>query len=260
MVGQRLYNGITLSAPWPPRRAQLTLAPPPPPPYLASPPAVIPIDWGRQLFVDDSLTEHSTLRRTYHRAFYHPASPVLRPDRAWGLEGGPTAMVFSDGVWYDPRERLFKLWYMGGYGRATCYATSRDGLHWDKRALDVVAGTNIVLPAGRDSATVWLDFDDPDPQRRYKLAVFPYSVGSGALDLYCSADGIHWQGPVVRSGLCGDRSTAFYNPFRRVWVYSLREGAGGAGTLPALLGSPRPASGGAVAGGRASTAGRRGLP
>jgi hypothetical protein len=41
-------------------------------------------------------------------------------------------MVFSDGVWYDPKERLFKMWYMGGLTRATCYATSKDGLRWDK--------------------------------------------------------------------------------------------------------------------------------
>jgi hypothetical protein len=29
------------------------------------------------------------------------------------------AMVFSDGVWYDPKDRLFKMWYMGGQTRAT---------------------------------------------------------------------------------------------------------------------------------------------
>jgi hypothetical protein len=39
-------------------------------------------------------------------------------------------MVFSDGVWYDPHDRLFKMWYMGGILRSTCYATSRDGIHW----------------------------------------------------------------------------------------------------------------------------------
>jgi hypothetical protein len=28
------------------------------------------------------------------------------------------AMVFSAGVWYDPKDRLFKMWYMGGQTRA----------------------------------------------------------------------------------------------------------------------------------------------
>ncbi|MCX6621554.1 MAG: hypothetical protein NTY38_10830, partial [Acidobacteria bacterium] len=52
-AGEVLYNGIELPAVWPPRPAALTLEPPPPPPYLVQPPAVIPIDVGRQLFVDD---------------------------------------------------------------------------------------------------------------------------------------------------------------------------------------------------------------
>ena len=34
--------------------------------------------------------------------------------------GNPTAMVFSDGVFFDPKDRMFKMWYMGGYGRFTC--------------------------------------------------------------------------------------------------------------------------------------------
>ena len=36
-----------------------------------------------------------------------------------------------------------------------------------------------------------------------------------------SPDGIHWR-DVGRTGLTGDRTTFFYNPFRRVWVFSLR--------------------------------------
>ena len=55
-------------------------------------------------------------------------------------------MPFSDGAWYDPQEKVFKLWYMGGYARSTCYATSADGIHWDKPALDVRKGTNVVQP------------------------------------------------------------------------------------------------------------------
>ena len=39
----------------------------------------------------------------------------------------PTAMPFSDGVFFDSKDRLFKMWYMGGYNENTCYATSTDG-------------------------------------------------------------------------------------------------------------------------------------
>jgi hypothetical protein len=220
-AGETLYNGIRLPSAWPPRSDALTLAPPALPPYLTTPPPVIPIDVGRQLFVDDFLVERTTLKRTYHAAEYHPASPVLRPDQAWEQAGGATAMVFSDGVWYDPRDRLFKMWYMGAYGRSgsTCYATSRDGIHWQKPSLDVRPGTNVVNASPRDSSTVWLDLEEKEPQRRYKMFLYDFS---GGLSIWFSADGIHWNN-VARSGPTGDRTTVFYNPFRKVWVYSLRE-------------------------------------
>src|SRR5437764_1504255 len=62
-AGQTLYNGIRLPEPWPPRPRSLTREPVLPP-YLRTPPAVIPINVGRQLFVDDFLVETTTLRRT----------------------------------------------------------------------------------------------------------------------------------------------------------------------------------------------------
>src|SRR5262245_30355026 len=68
--GEVLYNGIRLSSPWPPR-APAIAAEPMPVPYLDAPPDVLPIDVGRQLFVDDFLIEHTTLRRTFHAATYH---------------------------------------------------------------------------------------------------------------------------------------------------------------------------------------------
>src|SRR5262245_35266354 len=61
---ETLYNGIELPAVWPPK---ITATPRDPvaPPYLKSPPAVIPIDVGRQLFVDDFLVAETTLRRAF---------------------------------------------------------------------------------------------------------------------------------------------------------------------------------------------------
>ena len=104
--GEVLYNGIRLSSPWPPRDHVLTLDPPVAP-YLASPPEVIPVDVGRQLFVDDFLIAQTTLKRTFHQAEYYAANPLLKPDKPWEQGQYPTAMVFSDGVWYDPAEGIF---------------------------------------------------------------------------------------------------------------------------------------------------------
>ncbi|MBI1901170.1 MAG: twin-arginine translocation signal domain-containing protein [Planctomycetes bacterium] len=219
---ETLYNGIVLSKPWPPERTTLPRDPVEPA-YLAQPPNVIPIDLGRQLFVDDFLIAQTTLKRTYHQAKYFDQNPVLKPDRPWEMtEPNPTAMVFSDGVWFDPRDKLFKMWYMAGYVAGTGYATSKDGIRWEKPELDVIAGTNLVQKGRRDSGTVWIDDRADDPNQRYKMVLWT----GGALDLFTSADGIHWN-KAQRTGETGDRTTMFYNPFRKRWIYSLRAGIEG---------------------------------
>jgi hypothetical protein len=223
---ETLYNGIQLPTPWPPKLAEVPREPVTPP-YLKSPPAVIPIDVGRQLFVDDFLVAQTTLQRRHHQPRPHPGNPVLRPEKPWEMKGkGGMAMVFSDGVWFDPKDRLFKMWYLGGYGQNTCYATSEDGIRWVRPTLDVRAGTNVVQADSRDSATVWLDLEEKDPKRRYKLFRSHNEAGRFGLSVYFSADGIHWGERVLRTGSVGDRTTAFWNPFRKVWVYSNRHGWG----------------------------------
>ena len=224
-AGERLYNGIILPDVWPPKTEQL-MREPMSVPYLASPPAVIPIDIGRQLFVDDYLIEHTTLKRTFHQAAYYPKNPVLKPDKPWEMattSGGhpaPTAMVFSDGVWYDPQDKLFKMWYMGGYTLATCYATSKNGITWEKPALDVKPGTNIVHQSQRDSATVWLDPEEKNPPatarrsaetsaKRFKLFVTQRTPKGWAVFVHVSADGIHWGEPAAVSTPVGDRRPSF---------------------------------------------------
>jgi len=227
--GERIYNGIKLPEDWPPRLPELTREPMPVP-YLKNPPALIPIDGGRQLFVDDFLIERTDLKRVYHRPVYHPENPILKADRPWERKGrAPCAMPFSDGVWYDPSEKLFKMWYMGGYVTATCYATSKDGIHWEKPLLDVQPGTNIVVKQVRDSGTVWLDYNAKNAAGRWKMFLTRHSQRTGRwhLTLRTSPDGVHWTEPVASSGPIGDRTTVFYNPFRRKWIYSLRINYGG---------------------------------
>ena len=224
-AGPVLYNGIQLPQPWPPEPDSLSFDPMPLP-YLQVPLAcrVIPIDVGRQLFVDDFLIDKTTLHRTFHQPKYSSTTPVLVPDKPWEQTGkNPTAMVFSDGVFFDPKDQLFKMWYMGGYGAVhVLRVTSKDGIHWDKPSLDVVPGTNIVHKEYRDSSTVWLDQNEKDPARRFKMFV----VGKKwIIEVRFSPDGIHWGEPVYKTEPLGDRSTIFFNPFRSVWVYGLRSGS-----------------------------------
>jgi len=191
-----LYNGIRLAQPWPPRRFGFP-SEPVLPPYLVDRPAVVPIDVGRQLFVDDFLIESTSLVRAFHRAEYYSDNPVLWPSTPWERRDeyaertktrpNPAAMPFSDGVFYDPADGVFKMWYMGGYSQNTCYATSHDGISWVKPSLDVVPGTNIVSANARDSSTVWLDVAARDRTRRYTMARWHDHY----MELLASADGIH---------------------------------------------------------------------
>ena len=236
-AGETLYNGIELPDAWPPKIKALTREPLATPPYLSKPLAAIPIDVGRQLFVDEFLIENSTLHRSHHLPEYCANNPVLRPDKPWEGKGTAAAsMCFSDGIWFDPADQLFKAWYMTHERpRATCFATSNDGIHWDKPALDIEPGTNVVLRDGpyafRDSNTVWLDLEEKDTQRRFKM--FPVYVEEKEVEgkkqvrkwmkIYFSPDGIHWK-LAAESDECGDRTTVFRNPFRKEWVFGLRGG------------------------------------
>jgi hypothetical protein len=208
---------------WPPRYPAVT-SEPMRIPWLESPAGPIRIDTGRQLFVDDYLIESTDLKRVYHQAEYLPGNPVLKPDRPWEkTPAGPTAMPFSDGVWYDPADRIFKMWYMSGYVSDIAYAVSRDGIHWEKPALDVRPGTNVVFTGCRDSTTVWLDLEEKDPARRYKLFLVRRSPWT--MDYFASPDGIHWTKAGEGPPKIGDRSTVFWNPFRHAWVFSIRAGS-----------------------------------
>ena len=220
-AGETLYNGIVLPDEWPPDYGEIKREPMPVP-YLKNPPAVIPIDVGRQLLLDDFLIEESTLKRTFHQPEYYK-EPVIKPEEK---RAGMYAAPFSGGACYDPADNLFKLWYTRVRPHATCYATSKDGIHWEKPELDVEAGTNIVLnPRGFDSTAIMLDHWAKDPNERFKY--FSSERAEGIRGFFAahrtSADGIHWSKPKeTRTRIWGDRSTAFYNPFRKVWVFSQR--------------------------------------
>ena len=79
-------------------------------------------------------------------------------------------------LFYDSKDGLYKMWYQAGWFDGTAYAESLDGQNWYRPDLDVVPGTNMVLPFRkgykRDGATVWIDHETKDPKSRYKLFVF----------------------------------------------------------------------------------------
>jgi hypothetical protein len=133
-------------------------------------------------------------------------------------------MPYSDGVLYDSASKIFKIWYM--CGSATCYGTSTDAIHWSKPTLDVVPGTSIVGRDFRDSTSIWLGLEESDPAKRYKMLAFGRYNRGYSVTLHVSADATHWGYLVGKGRTYGfsnyDRTTLFYNPFRKIWVYSVR--------------------------------------
>ena len=160
---------------------------------------------------------------------------VLRNDQPW--EHVLTTCGMSWNVVYDPKDKLFKCWYVDWDWNkwheakfmdcALMLAVSRDGIQWNKPACGVrkIDGhdTNIVL--GRDdygsihAPTVFLDHLDSDPDRRFKI-IFkrhrrrdsqPHEVFGNEIicfEMMTSPDGIHWsafeKSPLEPDILTGD--------------------------------------------------------
>ena len=130
-----------------------------------------PIEVGkyRQLFVDDHVIDQMLgLERTLHQPAKHVANPLIWPQQPW--EGDLVWMYGS--VIYDHRERLFKMWHQcHSKADAGCglYATSTDGLQWEKPALGVIeykgSKENNLIPWF--GCGVIFSPDDPDPSRRF---------------------------------------------------------------------------------------------
>ena len=241
---EKLYNGIVLPDGWlqnaqPPSGIMEEI------PYLQTPPEVIDVTVGRQLFVDTFLIEETDLQTTYHKAKKHPQNPVFKAEKPWEMEPVPVACPKSGGVWYDEEEKLYRMWYEAGWLRKLAYAQSKDGIHWERPELDTVPGTNIIFhtpellsiqnAAGEqeqvrgadlrtDSTSFIIDREAPK-QERFKMFLRGPSPATSLYDraiIGTSGDGIHWEN-LHYTGELGDRSTAFYNPFRRKWVFSMRD-------------------------------------
>ena len=134
-------------------------------------------------------------------------------------------------------------------------ARSADGLDWRKDGLGraswlppaggppiPAAKTNIVLDVRFDSSTVVVDPDAP-PDRRFVMSLTPIWMptfldkrpqnstlctcpfGPCCYAVFTSADGMQWNLAVNKTGDAGDRSTMYYDNFRKKFVFSIRYNA-----------------------------------
>lgn len=153
-----------------------------------------------QLFVDQLLVREARgIAFSLHPAQKHPQNPLLKADQPW--EGWQVQLYGS--VLYDADERLFKMWYMCLPSKEferemTCFATSKDGIRWEKPLLGTVPARNGKphnVVADCLLASVFKDHRDPDPKRRYKMICYMYDRGYLSK---VSPDGLHWQDESVQ--------------------------------------------------------------
>ena len=99
---------------------------------------------NKVLFIDDAfLLEVHNLERRVNQAVKHP-EPVIKLDDPWHDK---MEMFNYSNVLHDEHEGLFRMWYVvcgqrpdeyWERGRKTAYATSRDGVHWEKPIMNMV--------------------------------------------------------------------------------------------------------------------------
>ena len=190
----------------------------------ADAPAKSPDIRTRYLLLDSRVIENTeNAKLSVSMARKHPANPLFGEDKPW--EQRYDNMCPS--VIHDEADGLYKLWYdpfihdSSAKGMTleqrhttsyrirrredgTCYATSRDGLKWEKPELGLVEyeggkANNLVL-RGPHGPGVFKDARDPDPARRYKMF--------HARDvLRFSPDGLHWSEPKPCEGIDSNSDT-----------------------------------------------------
>ena len=184
----------------------------------------------RYLLLDSRIIEDTeNAKLTLGKVEKHKANPLFEEDKPWEQRFDN---LYAN-VIYDEEEKIYKCWYspfikdLSSKGvtieerkqkeyrppsreMAICYATSKDGIKWEKPEMGLVefegSKANNILwrggehegkPIERDEkgeywngphgTGIFKDHMDPDPQRRYKAF-----LKANILSVAFSPDGIHW--------------------------------------------------------------------
>jgi len=169
----------------------------------------------RYLLLDSRIIESTqNARLTLGVVHKDPNNPLFKEDKPWE----PYISNLYGKVIYDEQDRLYRCWYglfikselesntprarrawvkwkesrrAGG----VCYATSKDGIHWEKPDLGIIefdgsTRNNIVLRY-QHGVGVLRDVHETDPRKRYK-AILPSHRRMGTR-VWFSPDGLHWK-------------------------------------------------------------------
>lgn len=183
----------------------------------------------KHLVLDSRVVESAEgLRLVLGRVEKDPRNPLFRADKPW--ENALNNLYPN--VHYDEQEKRYRLWYkcvlndkdviarmmppatIHDQGWFLLYATSRDGLAWEKPELGLHGfdGSTKNNAVARDTpnAGVFRDPHEADPARRYKLI---YDVGLGKMRVRFSPDGLRWSEPVEPQGLTPRTGDTHNNAF-----------------------------------------------
>ena len=182
-----------------------------------------------ELFVDDFLIDSLSgdAKQKVHQPT--PGEVVLVTGEPW--EGNTCAYysIFRDGD-------IYRMYYRGSHGdlktqktqhpEVTCYAESRDGIHFTKPTLGIVEwdgskDNNIILKGLGSHCFVAFRDANPDApaEARYKGISRGRPDGKKGLYVFQSPDGIHWSPirnePVITDGAFDSQNLAFWDPITK---------------------------------------------
>ncbi|HPD16989.1 MAG TPA: hypothetical protein PLE19_18735 [Planctomycetota bacterium] len=174
----------------------------------AEAPRVVAPDPAKLLMLDTRVVERAeNARLVLGSPVKDERNPLLPSDQPWE---NATNNYYPNVLW-DAEDRLWKLWYkdvladkeaiakmdspstVHDVGWYLLYATSRDGLAWERPALGLHkfggSSANNIVARDCPNVGVFKDPRDPDPARRYKMV---HDVGLGKPRVRFSPDGIRW--------------------------------------------------------------------
>ena len=192
----------------------------------------------RELFVDDFLVESMCGKVTFQ--LHHPIAQeqVVQHSHPWEGVGSGYHTVLQDGGTYRLYYRGLNFKLINGphlphsNQEVTCYAESRDGIHWVKPKLGLFAHdgskqNNIVWQGGGcHNFSPFIDRRPGCPAGE-RLKAFGGVKRDGGMLLFQSADGIHWKRvgdrPVITHGYFDSANVGFWDPsigrYRAYWRF-----------------------------------------
>jgi len=151
---------------------------------------------GKQLFIDNYIIgELKGAEKLLNQPVKHRKNPLLVSDRPW-----ESKQLNRGSVMYDNEEHIYKMWYVASSAdqkrQLLYYATSRDGVAWQKPIINKKDGTNMIPGfSSSNSPMVFKDPREPDSHRRYKMLYCDKpdgTVKTFSMNATYSPDGIHW--------------------------------------------------------------------